>query len=135
MAVSVGLCRAGVRRTCVQTGGGGVLQLRDGKAMFESVTISSSEAFVSTALAAAGPVGCGLGGDGRRRGVPTRRCELAVQVGDGGVVYMDGGVLVMKGCLIANAKVVRDLPSGTVAWCVSHGVCCMVHALWVCRFI
>jgi hypothetical protein len=57
MAVSVGLCRAVVRRTCVQTGGGGVLQLRDGKAMFESVTISSSEAFVSTALAAADPVG------------------------------------------------------------------------------
>ena len=78
MAVSVGLCRAVVRRTCVQTGGGGVLQLRDGKAMFESVTISSSEAFVSTALAAADPVGVGLGGGGRRRGVPTRRCELAV---------------------------------------------------------
>jgi hypothetical protein len=68
-----------VRCTCVQTGGGGVLQLRDGKAMFESVTISSPEAFVSTALAAADPVGVGLGGGVRRRGVPTRRCELAVR--------------------------------------------------------
>jgi hypothetical protein len=45
---------------------------------------------------------------------------------------MDGGVLVMKGCLISNAKVVRGF---TVAWCVSHGVCCMVHASWVCRFV
>jgi hypothetical protein len=77
--VQMGACRT-VRRTCVQAGfNGGVLYLRDGNAMFESVTISSSEAIVSTALAAADPVGVGLGGGVRRRGVPTRRCEFAVR--------------------------------------------------------
>ncbi len=76
----MGACRTVRRRTCAQAGfSGGVLNLRDGNAMFESVNISSSEAIVSTALAAADPVGCGLGGGGRRRGVPTRRCELAVR--------------------------------------------------------
>jgi hypothetical protein len=38
---------------------------------------------------------------------------------------MESGVLVMKGGTIANTKVVRDLPSVTVAWCMSHSVCCV----------
>jgi hypothetical protein len=54
----MGACRTVRRRTCAQAGfSGGVLNLRDGNAMFESVNISSSEAIVSTALAAADPVG------------------------------------------------------------------------------
>jgi hypothetical protein len=44
------------------------------------------------------------------------------------VVYMTGGVLVMKGCLIANAKVVRGLPSGTVACSICTVlVCCKLY--------
>jgi hypothetical protein len=79
LATEMVACRT-VRRTCVQAGfSGGVLYLVDGNALFESVTISSPEAIVSTALAAAAPVGGGLGGGVRRRGVPTRRCESAVR--------------------------------------------------------
>jgi hypothetical protein len=78
--ISFGLCRVVVRRTFVQTSGGGVLHLRDGNAIFESVAISDTFATVSPALAADANWAVVCGGRVCRRGDKNRPCVRLLMV-------------------------------------------------------
>jgi hypothetical protein len=84
---------------------GGVISIRKGTALFDSVLISDSEARVRAGrggdASRADARGGGVGGRGVR---PT--CGRA-QLGNGGVVSMDDGAVTFKGGTISNTRAVR----------------------------
>jgi hypothetical protein len=132
--LKAGLCgRRPVRCCCVQTGrsdgGGGVLSMAKGAALFDAVVISNTEA-ERVRLGWRRRTGCGA--DCGRHG-----CACCAQWG--GVVFMGGGTVMFKGGNISNTKAVRArvclVCTSQVACC--NGVCCalpspptMPHATW-----
>ena len=128
-------------------GGGGVLSMAKGTALFDAVAISGSQAGVRASRAGC-PHGVGVGGRGARADCNGRGCAGCAQYG-GGVVRMVDGAVTFKGGSISNSTAVRVrlsrsrvprhlvlgplLLHGAVhalrdEWCW-HGVVCILYGL------
>jgi hypothetical protein len=129
-------------------GGGGVLNMTRGAALFDAVAISDTFAEVCA----------GRGGDASRADAQWGRVSAdgvrgrfarghdrfgCAQNGRGGVVRMGGGVVTFKGGTISNSKAVRahqlrwHVPRRMVKCsCFLHSACCVVRATsWACRAV
>ncbi len=108
--------------------GGGVLRMKTGTAMFDTVAISDTRAYVRAGRAGeamrVGPMRCGGGCRRTGCGADCKRCGCVgcAQHG-GGVVSMAGGAVTFKGGSISNIRAV----CAHLSRLARHvAICCMV---------